>query len=340
MRKTIMALVLFVSACSLPIGIDPGDLGQTVDSLPPVEQPIARCMNLGSSLESPNKEGEWGYYVRRSDIQLLKREGFDTLRLPIRWSTRTSKDAPYQIEPDFLARIDEIAGWALLTDMQIIINVHHYHDLMKDPDGEKDRFFAIWDQIAAHFVDAPDTVIFELINEPRDQMSAEIMSAFNQELLARLRQTHPERWIILTGADWGSLQGLKEIELTYDPRVILSYHDYDPFEFTHQGVHWSRNPPPVGRRWGSREDRQAMREKLDAAAQFQAETRMPLFLGEFGTFRDIPLRQRALWTREMRRGAEARGLSWCYWDFATTLRAFDRSEEAWIEPLRKSLLED
>ena len=81
-------------------------------------------MNLGSALEA-YYEGEWGYTVRQADLVRLKEAGFDTVRLPIRWSAHAEETAPYPIDPEFLARVDEIVGWAEAIDLKIIVNVHH-----------------------------------------------------------------------------------------------------------------------------------------------------------------------------------------------------------------------
>jgi endoglucanase len=48
----------------------------------------------------------------------------------------------------------------------VILDLHNYTDIAKDPLGYKPRFLAYWKQIAAHFQDAPDAVLFEILNEP------------------------------------------------------------------------------------------------------------------------------------------------------------------------------
>ena len=50
--------------------------------------PVQRCMNLGNALDSPEREGEWGYTIRREDLERLKAAGFDTIRVPVRAASR------------------------------------------------------------------------------------------------------------------------------------------------------------------------------------------------------------------------------------------------------------
>ncbi|MEO1553030.1 MAG: glycoside hydrolase family 5 protein [Pseudomonadota bacterium] len=299
--------------------------------------PISRCMNLGSALEAPN-EGEWGYIVRRADLVRLKDAGFDTVRLPVRWSVHTELVAPYMIDAAFLARVDEILGWAEEIGLQIIVNVHHYDALNEDPDSHEPRLEAIWDQLSTHFVDAPETVFFETINEPHTQMTTARTDVLNKRLLTRLRSEHPDRWIILGTAFWGNLSALEDSRPEYDPRVILTYHDYSPFEFTHQGAGWT-DQTETGLRWGTQDDVEAMMRELDRALDVQIRTRMPVFVGEFGVYEEVPIEQRARWTRAMRTGLENRGLGWCHWDFAGSLKAYNVETEAWLPEIKSALLD-
>lgn len=333
MRNLLIGLVVGLAACApeapVKAAADP--------SLPLSASPISRCMNLGSALEAMY-EGEWGYSVRREDLARLKAAGFDTVRLPVRWSAHAGETAPYSIDPDFLARVDEILAWAEDEGLKIIVNVHHYDALNEDPDQHEARLEAIWDQLAAHYADAPDTVIFETINEPHTEMDQARTDALNARLLARIRADNPERWVILGTAFWGNLSALQESQPAYDPRVMLTYHDYSPFEFTHQGAPWT-DQARTGIGWGTRSDVSEMFEILDAAVTVQEQHRMPVFVGEFGVYDQVPIADRARWTKTMRTGLEARGLGWCYWDFAGSLKAYDLEAEAWVPEIKAALLD-
>lgn len=333
MRHSLWVAALFLAGCGSATEIET-DAAPAIDI---AQAPISRCMNLGSALEAPS-EGEWGYIVRRADLVRLKEAGFDTIRLPVRWSVHTDTEAPYRIDARFLARVDEITGWAEDIGLQIIVNVHHYDAMNEDPDAHEPRLEAIWDQLSTHFVAAPETVIFETINEPHTNMSTARTDALNARLLARLRMEHPDRWIILGTAFWGNLSALEESEPSYDPKVMLTYHDYSPFAFTHQGASWT-DQTETGVRWGTPEDVSEMMSELDKAVEVQNRTRMPVFVGEFGVYQGVPIEQRARWTRAMRTGLEDRGLGWCYWDFAGSLKVYDVETEAWLPEIKSALLD-
>ena len=333
MRILLIGLALLVASCVQLT--DPARTSSSALNAP--ESPIARCMNLGSALEA-TYEGQWGYTVRREDLVRLKTAGFDTIRLPVRWSVHAEEDAPHTLDADMLARVEEIIGWADEIGLNIIVNVHHYSGLNREPDKHEGRLEAIWDQLSSHFVDAPDGLIFETINEPNGNMTVERTDALNVRLLARIREDHPTRWVILGTAGWGQLYALQSSRPMISDRLILTYHEYDPFDFTHQGAHWT-DRTETGIRWGSRTQRRQMWERLDSAQAVQDRTGMPVFVGELGVFQNVPANLRARWTKTLREGIEARGMSWCYWDFAGELKAYDIESEAWLPELKSALLD-
>ena len=156
LRYLVAGLAVSLSACG-PTRVEPVVMDS---SLPISSPPVSKCINIGSALEAPN-EGEWGYTVRQADLLRIKQAGFDTIRLPVKWSAHTTLDAPYQIEPSFLARVDEILSWAEQVDLKVILNVHHYDELNEDPETHIPRLEAIWDALAAHYAGAPDSLMLE-----------------------------------------------------------------------------------------------------------------------------------------------------------------------------------
>ena len=333
MRHGVVMAAILIAACGSATEIEAAPEPNAMT----VQAPISRCMNLGSALEAP-KEGEWGYVIRRADLVRLKEAGFDTVRLPVRWSIYADSTAPYAIDADLLARVDEVVTWAEEIGLKIVVNVHHYYALNEDPDTHEPRLEAIWDQLSTHFVGAPDSVIFETINEPHTNMTAARTDALNARLLARMRSEHPDRWVILGTAFWGNLSALEESRPDYDPKVMLTYHEYSPFAFTHQGASWS-DQPDTGLQWGTPEDVANMMAELDKAVEVQSRWQMPVFVGEFGVYEGVPIDQRAGWVRALRIGLEDRGLGWCYWDFAGSLKAYDVEQEAWLPEIKSALLD-
>ena len=66
-------------------------------------------------------------------VELIQRAGFDTVRIPVRWSAHVAPRPPFTIEPSFLGLVDMAIATALEADLDVVINVHHDRALNADP---------------------------------------------------------------------------------------------------------------------------------------------------------------------------------------------------------------
>lgn len=335
---TIAAAVILAAGLLLQpsSGAKAGTLGAAPSHV--TSPPIRRCMNMGNALEA-DKEGDWGYTVRAQDFKHIKRAGFDTVRVPIKFSAHAEPLVPYRISPDFLKRIDQIVDWAINEDLQVIIDTHHYLELMDNPDFHEPRLAAIWEQLSYHYATAPQNVIFELINEPYGGMTIERTDRLNKRLLDIIRQNNKDRWVVVGSAGWGTLEALMKSRPPVDPRVITTFHYYDPFDFTHQGAEWAHEQHPVGRVWtGQGAEGTALAKTMTEAARWRNKTGMPMLLGEFGAFGEGDMQSRARWTQAVRMEAEKHNIGWCYWEWGAGFAVYDVPNEAWYPEMRKALV--
>lgn len=302
----------------------------------PPAAPFQTCMNFSNALEAP-QEGDWGYRIRHRDIVALAHAGFDAVRIPIRWSAHAEKAAPYAIDPAFFARVDEVVASVIEAGMTAIINVHHYREIMDDPDNHTARLSGMWRQIADHYAAWSDHLIFEVLNEASGNLEAAQTDQINTDVLALIRRNNPDRWVILGTAQWGALWGMLEGVPPPDPRVIASFHYYDPFDFTHQGAGFVDPPLPLGVGWGTEPDRAKVSAHIAEAAAFGHAHNLPVFLGEFGVHRGVPLADRVAWIDHIRKAAERHDIAWCHWGWASEFHAYQLEDNAWIAPIRAAL---
>ncbi len=326
-RTTILALMLGLCACAPALVV-----AQNTDF------PAQRCVNLANALNAPN-EGEWGYVIRKTDLQRISLAGFDSVRVLIAWHQHAGAEYPYTIDPAFFTRIDQVVDQAREYGLAVILDLHDYEELYIDPGAHGARTLAIWDQIARHYAKAPLSVIFELMNEPQDKLQGQAWQNLADRLLTIVRHSNPDRWIIMGGDNWNSIDGLARYKTTYDPRLLLTFHYYDPYQFTHQGATWFKGAPPAGRPWGNKAEKRYLQREFTRAAAIGKARGMPLFLGEFGATKATNMQDRARWTREVKRAAEENNISWCYFDFAAEFGVYSPKRENWVWPLRRALFD-
>ena len=301
---------------------------------------LGRGINLGNALEAP-KEGEWGVRLKAEYFTAIKKAGFATVRLPVRWSAHARKESPYTIDPKFAERVDWAVDQALANDLNIIVNVHHYGEMDTAPDEHLPRLLGLWQQIAPRYKDRSARVYFELLNEPHGKLTEAKWNTAFPKLLAAVRQTNPTRPVIVGPGQWNSIRALDKLELPRDDRnLILTVHYYDPFEFTHQGASWVKGSEKwKGRTWdGTDADKAAITKQLEKAAAWAKTHDRPVFLGEFGAFQEADMKSRARWTQFVAREAERLGFSWAYWEFCSGFGAYDQKTGAWRAALKTALV--
>jgi endoglucanase len=299
---------------------------------------LRRGINLGNALDTGRDE-EPRLRLRERHFDHVRGAGFDTVRLPVRWSAHAEEAAPYAIDPAFLERVDRAVDHALRRELTVVLNVHHYHELQAAPDRHEARFVALWRQIAARYADRPGRLCFELLNEPRDALTPAVWNRLWPEAYRAVRVSNPDRVVIIGPARMNDAGALEALDLPADDHVIATVHYYAPFEFTHQGAPWVPGADRwLGTTWGDDADRDAVRADLAGAADWARHHRRPLLIGEFGAYERAEAASRLRWTTFVRAEAERLGLAWCYWDFGTDFGAFDPRRDAWRRPMLRALL--
>lgn len=303
---------------------------------------LGRGINIGNTFEAPT-ETEWGNPWYPEYFEMIADLGFQHVRLPVRWETpeRSMATAPYTITPAFLERIQEVVDAALDNNLHIIVNMHHHDALFDDPAGQKERFLSQWSQIAEYFKDYPDMLLFEVLNEPHGNLTPDLWNEFFTDALAEIRQTNPERVVIMGVAEYGGLGGISKLQLPDDEYIILSPHYYNPFNFTHQGAEWVGPDADawLGTKWNDTEaDRETVASEFSYALEFSETHHIPIHVGEFGAYSKADIESRERWTTFLARWFEEQGMSWAYWEFSAGFGIYNPTTDEFNTPLVDALL--
>jgi len=321
--------------------------------------PLKRGINLGDALDAPN-EGDWGVVLQPADFVDAKKAGFDHVRLPTRFNGHALATPPFTIDGTFLSRVDWAIDQALSQGLAVVIDFSGYTDLMERPEEQRARFGGLWKQIAQREQSRPQSVVFELCNEPSGKLTANLWNEITAQVLAVVRSSNPMREVVLEGIQWGSAKGLRDsLKVPADdPHIVGSFHMYQPILFTHQGATFMPEeydttgitfPGPPARpiepglgaqrhgwaaEWIKRYNETPaatnpnsparVLDELDLAEAFTQRTHLPVYMGEFGVIVNADPQSRAAWTRLVRTEAERRGFGWAYWDDGNAFEIRDR----------------
>ena len=302
---------------------------------------INRGINLGNALEAP-KEGDWGITINERYFNVIREADFNSIRIPVCWSAHAMNEKPYTIDPNFFKRMDWVIFTAMQREVIVIVTMHHYNELYKDPAGHKERYLAIWKQIAERYKDYPFVLVFEPLNEPHDNMTAGEWNKLLKEVLAVIRQSNPNRTIVFGPANYNDIRMLNTLEMPKnDSNIIVTAHYYLPYEFTHQGAHWAPDSNAwLGTKWNATDsEKQMITKDFDDAAAWAKKNNRPIFIGEFGANSKADMDSRVRWTKFVADTAIERGFSFAYWDFcAEYFGLYDLSTNSFRKPLLEALI--
>jgi endoglucanase len=184
------------------------------------------------------------------DFDELHRIGFDHMRVPL------------DVGP--LMRGDEAQRRRILQDLVAVVAEIHRHGLevlvtlfppslqhelpetyLDGLDGPKFRLYsAMVERVAVTLAPLAPGVAFEPMNEPQSKCRVHFgtdWTAYQENMVARIRAVAPELPLFLTGACWSNIEGvvLLDTDLLRDRRNFVSVHFYYPFLFTHQSATWT-----------------------------------------------------------------------------------------------------
>lgn len=305
--------------------------------------------NLGNTLESKGGETGWGNpKTSMKMIDKIKKAGFNTVRIPVRWDENYT-DANDTINSDYMKRVETVVNYALANDMYAIINIHHNaiqgEMNAADEDAVINEGSLVWKQIADHFKDYSDKLIFETINEPRNEDDwtgkeeyYKVVNDYNAKMLSVIRGTgenNAKRLVMMptycAAADYAKVSAMV---VPNDPNVAVSIHAYIPYNF-------AMNTDTTKGSYSTFGD--ADKALIDKTFRLLDKTfikkGIPVVIGEFAATNKDNLQDRVNYAKYYAQAAASYGMSCCWWDNNSfdssgtdAMGLFDRKTLTWVYP--------
>ncbi len=241
-----------------------------------------------------------------------------------------------------VAQVQRLQGQGLA----VVISPHPVTwNLGGDP-ADRRRLAAFWRDLAPALRDLPSALtVPEVLNEPVFHDDPAVWWTLQDELHATIRAALPDATIVLTGQDWGGIDGLLALTPGDDGNVIYSFHFYDPPELTSLAA-WrpgldrtalARLPFPETSQEACRRiadsaadsatrevmrffcatnwDAARVRARLLEAASWARRHSVALLAGEFGASAALNPAARLAWLRLVRETCGANGIGWALWGY-------------------------
>ncbi len=355
MKKVIIIISVFVICAAAVCFFVFGNSGR-FQSARQAASSMAMGWNLGNTLDSngdwiglysegkpENYETAWGNPVTTPELfAAVKKAGFNAVRVPVTW--REHIDEYGNIDPEWLARVQEVVDYVMELDMYCVLNVHHdsggggwLRATPKCYEENSEKFAALWRNIAEHFREYGDKLIFEGFNEMLDSGnrwggagSAEEYKAhadFNQLFVDTVRATggnNAQRNLmvqIYSGVcGEGAMDSFVLPEDSAEDHLMIQVHCYDPQPFTWTSVDYAE--PRYD--WGSDADKQQLDDIFSRLAQLSERHGAPVVIGECGADYKESEAARKAYVTYFLTCAEANGIK-CFWWDTGAMSLFDRN---------------
>jgi endoglucanase len=302
---------------------------------------FGRGWNLGNTLEAIGGETAWGNpKATQQLIDSVKAAGFNTIRIPVAWS-KFSDEATYTIDSVWMARVEEVINYALKDSMYVIMNEHWDGGWLQPTYAEQEvaneRLAAMWKQIAVHFRDYGNHLIFAGTNEvmvdgdygtPTEEYYT-VQNGFNQLFVNTVRSTGGRniyRYLAVQGFNTNIDHTINFFTMPNDVvenRLIVEVHYYDPYNFTinaNSSLYVWGDDAPESEKWANESwaDNQFQKMKTNFI-----DNNYGVILGEYSAMARLNLGDslnavhaayRHYWTKYITYSIVKHGLVPYYWD--------------------------
>ncbi len=306
---------------------------------------LARGVNITNWFRYPAAQDDAYFrtYIGDATLAGLRRAGFTFVRLAVQPELMLRDGHP---DTHRLALLAAAVARIERHGLGVVVGWHPQTWHLETSAAEQQALQDLWGAFADRLrpLDAALTVP-EIVNEPVFDKHESEWEALQQKVLARIRTVLPRETVVLTGNDWGSIDGLLGLHPVADGNVVYSFHFYEPMVLTSLGsfdpsldhAALAHLPFPVegahacdaaeqtttqphtrdvirfycSQHW----DAAKLRSMVDQAAAWGRRNHVAVECGEFGASDQLPPAPRLAWIGDMRRALQADGIGWALWGY-------------------------
>lgn len=308
---------------------------------------LGHGINLNGFVDDNPEDGN-NAPMSAADFKSIADAGFQSVRIDTKWSAHALTVPPYTIDPAFFAFMDDVVANCFNNNIAVSLDVHYYPYInMSYPDADGlsweeniERLKALWRQIAEHYKDYPnDMLFFDPLNEPSVELGSERYNGLISELIPIIRESNPDRTLIVMTPSQGQTWTLGELDLPKDDwNIIVQAHYYMPHTFTHNNLAYAPGTMGMPNTWeGTETEKAPLLKDLDFVSKWSKANGRPVNIGEWGTTATVDPASRVRYFTFMNEELDKRGFSYHIWSYRGVFQLYNGETGLWQEDLLKAI---
>ena len=291
--------------------------------------------------------------IKPADLELLKKLGFKSIRLPVAFKYLQSKKIP---DEQVLDCIDKAWKLCRTYGFKMIID-YHYGDLADNNyQTATAEIINTWSMIAKRYKNTDEnSLFFELYNEP-PPINPQVWKDAAYNIVNAIRAIDKQRTLIVGASNYNSIYELSRFVRLKDENIIYTFHFYEPFFFTHQGADWVgpqmattgvpfpysvEKFPPLNQKakgtWGETNyykykvdgNERSVNDKLQIVKNWGNKYTVPLLCGEYGSYDKYADEQsRCNYIKAVKKSLKHLNIPGILWDYNTNFSPFKNATPA------------
>jgi endoglucanase len=303
-----------------------GDMSHSAKEIAKLMYPgwnLGNTMEAGNSANVNNNDGGlsaetfWqSTKTSQALIDYVKAQGFKSVRIPCSWIMGHITDATnYTIDDAWMNRVQEIVDYCIKDGLYVELNDHwdggwleqSFSDISDATVAKKTEILKkVWTQIANHFKNYDEHLMFGGLNEPGmnnlgafGSASITALLKYEQAFIDAVRATggnNSKRTLVVQGPDTNidqtnSLFDVTRLTDSANGRLMVEVHFYDPWQFT--GMEKDASWGKIWYYWGNGNDGDADRtatayeesyvsSQMNKMKQKFVDNDIPVIIGEYG----------------------------------------------------------
>ncbi len=309
-------------------------------------------INLGNVFEAPDKgfkgfdpesyTSAWNETIVPENFKALGDSGFTNMRIPVSWEEHVSGEGEEcVVDEGWMDQVFWAVDNAIKNGMIVVLNAHHWDAIYEKAEPEIPCLLSVYRQMMERVKNySLDSLVVETLNEPRGALTVPVWNELAGKIISIVREADPGRVVMVGTTNYNSYSTIKYLSLPEnDSNLVVTFHYYDPFAFTHQGATFVDPQYPKGTKWtASFGEMRAVKNAFNAMKEWSDEHNVPVYLGEFGAYEMADDESRETWTTFVSTLAHNLGFATAYWEFCSGFGVYDERKDEWKDYLMRALL--